>query len=192
MNSKIGCQTINMFTADERNLIRVTMRIERGVIRKSFIERGIIRKKLRLEQNLVAGLIAGVIVGIIVAVVWCAITVATEFQIGYMAIAVGAGVGFAIRYFGKGVDQIFGICGAAIASVSCILGNYFSVIAFIANMNSEAYTEVLFMVNPGFVFEVMKENFSVVDLLFYGFAAFEGYKFSFRNIDEERLSEENV
>jgi hypothetical protein len=157
------------------------------------IERGVIRKKLRLEQNLTAGLIAGIIAGIIGALLWCVITVVTEFQIGYMALAVGAGVGFAIRYFGKGIDLVFGIIGAVIAIMSCVLGNYFSVIGFIANMNGVSYFDAVVILKLELIFEAMKENFSLIDLLFYAFAAFEGYKFSFRNIDEETdLSERNA
>jgi hypothetical protein len=35
--------------------------------------------------------------------------------------------------------------------------------------------------------EVMMDAFSPMDLLFYGIAIYEGYKFSFRQITEEEL-----
>lgn len=156
------------------------------------VERGAIRKKLRLEQNLIAGLIAGTVAGVIGALLWCVITVTLEFQIGYMAVAIGAGVGFAVRYFGKGVDPIFGIGGAVIAIVSCILGNYFSMLGFIAHMSGVNYSDTIANLRLDIVFELMKENFGLVDLIFYAIAAFEGYKFSFRNIDAEIPDKEEV
>ncbi|HSY60660.1 MAG TPA: hypothetical protein VK796_02240 [Cytophaga sp.] len=147
-------------------------------------EQKVIHEKLRLEQNLIAGLLAGLAAGLIGAVLWGVITVVTEYQIGYMAVAVGAGVGFSIRYFGKGLDQIFGVCGAVIAIVSCALGNYFSLIGFIANMGAIGYIDAFFVFSPEVIVEMMKENFNPMDVLFYALAAYEGYRFSFRVVEE--------
>ena len=69
-------------------------------------------------------LIAGVVVAIIGAIIWAAVTMATEYQIGYMALAVGAAVGLSIRFVGKGIDQVFGITGAILAILGCLLGNF--------------------------------------------------------------------
>jgi hypothetical protein len=145
-------------------------------------------ERLRLEQNLIPGLGAGVVAGLIGAMLWGVITVVTEFQIGYMAVAIGAGVGFTIRYFGKGIDTIFGVSGAIIAIVSCLFGNYFSLIGFVANYSNMSYLDAFSMLNYELVVQIMQENFSPMDVLFYGLAAYEGYKFSFRNIAEEDLS----
>ena len=45
--------------------------------------------QIRSEQNLMLGTIAGAIAALVGASIWAAITVATEFQIGWMAIGVG-------------------------------------------------------------------------------------------------------
>ena len=58
--------------------------------------------KFRGEQNFQMALFSGILVGLIGALLWGMITVSTGYQIGYMAIAIGAGVGFTMRYFGKG------------------------------------------------------------------------------------------
>ena len=137
-------------------------------------------EKLRVEQNLPLGVGAGLAVGLIGAVLWGAITVATEFQIGYMAVAIGAGVGYAIRIFGKGIDEIFGYCGAVIALVSCLLGNFLSIIGFVANAEGLTYLETLAMVDYSLIPEIMMATFNIIDLLFYGIALYEGYKCSFR------------
>jgi hypothetical protein len=144
----------------------------------------VIHEKLRLEQNLIAGLLAGLAAGLIGAVLWGVITVVTEYQIGYMAIAVGAGVGFSIRYFGKGLDQIFGVSGAVIAIVSCLLGNYFSLLGFVANTYNINYLDAFLLFSATDVVEIMKENFNPMDILFYALAAYEGYRFSFRVVEE--------
>ena len=108
----------------------------------------------------------------------------TNFQIGYMAIAIGAGVGIAMRYFGKGIDQIFGVLGAAIAVFSCFIGNFFSVIGFYANAESLDFFETLLLFDYAYFFPVMSETFGFMDIVFYGIAGYEGYKFSFRTFTE--------
>lgn len=118
-----------------------------------------------------------------------AITVATGYQIGFMAIAVGALVGLSIRFVGKGVDKIFGISGGIIAVLSCVLGNFFSIIGFIANTEGLGYFETLNVFNYSQLIPIMIETFSGIDLLFYGIAAYEGYKFSFRTFTEKDLYE---
>lgn len=147
-----------------------------------------ILEKLRLEQNLPIALLGAIATGIAGAIIWGAITVATNYQIGYMAIAIGAGVGIVMRFLGKGIDQIFGISGAIIAVLSCFLGNFFSVIGFYANEQGIGYIETLQAFDFNYFIPVMKETFNFMDILFYGFAAYEGYKFSFRIITQEDIN----
>jgi len=146
-------------------------------------------EKLKMEQNLVAGILSGLIVGILGAVLWGVITVSTGFQIGYMAIAIGAGVGFAIRKFGNGIDNIFGFWGAGISLFSVLLGNFLSIIGFIANAEGLGYFETLTLLDYSYLPELMTETFSIIDLVFYGIAIYEGYRFSFRLITEKSIME---
>lgn len=149
-------------------------------------------KALKKEQNLPSGIIAGIIAGLVGAFLWAAITVATEYQIGFMAIGVGAGVGLAIRFAGKGIDQIFGISGAIIAILGCLLGNFFSIIGFISKYESLGYFETLLLFNYSELIPIMSESFNFMDLVFYGIAAYEGYKFAFRTFTEEDLGKLNA
>lgn len=144
---------------------------------------------LKEGQNYTLGVIVCSVVGVLGALLWGVITVVTEYQIGYMALAIGAGVGFAMRYAGKGVDQIFGITGAVVAVISCLLGNFFSIIGFIANSENLGYVETLLMFDYSILPSVLQETFSAMDLFFYGIAAYEGYKFSFRAFTEKELAE---
>lgn len=96
------------------------------------------KEKLRLEQNLILGMGAGAAACLVSAFLWAVISVATGYQIGYMAIAVGLLVGFAIRFVGKGIDPIFGIMGALFALAGCLLGNFFNIIALLSQELSRA------------------------------------------------------
>lgn len=143
--------------------------------------------KLRLEQNLLLAICSGVGIGLIGAILWGVVTVATNYQIGYMAIAIGAGVGFSMRYTGKGIDPIFGFTGGAIAVLSCFIGNFFSVIGFYANSVGLDFFEMLVQFDYSYFFPLMSKTFSFMDLIFYGIAGYEGYKFSFRTFTESDI-----
>ena len=151
-----------------------------------------IYERLRLEQNLIGGILAGILAGVVGALLWGVITVVTEYQIGYMAIAIGFGVGFAIRYVGKGIDMIFGILGAFIAILSCILGNFFSTVGFIAHYNKTGYLDTLLLIDYQLLPDIFIETFNPMDLLFYALAAYEGYRFAFRQITDEDINKFNT
>ena len=146
-------------------------------------------EKLRMEQRIISGILSGIIVGVVGAMLWGIITVVTGFQIGYMAIAIGAGVGLTIRKFGNGIDPIFGYWGAGISLFSVLLGNFLSIIGFIANSEGLGYFETLLLFDYNYLPQVMGATFGIIDLVFYGIAIFEGYKFSFRKITEKIIIE---
>lgn len=141
-----------------------------------------------MEQSLPLASLAGITAGLAGAILWGAISVATGYQIGYLAIAIGALVGFSIRYFGKGIDPVFGVTGAALAVLSCFVGNFFSIIGVLANQESLGYLETFLSFDYAYFVPVMSETFSPVDLFFYGLAGYEGYKFSFRQVTEEEIA----
>jgi hypothetical protein len=145
------------------------------------------REKLRLEQNLVMGLLGGLTAALVGAVLWAMVTVSTGYQIGYMAVGVGFIVGYAVRYMGKGMDQIFGFTGAVLALIGCLMGNFLSLIGFAAQTEGVGYFEILGAIDYSLVPSIMAETFSPIDVLFYGLAIYEGYKFSFRVITEEEI-----
>jgi len=144
-------------------------------------------EELRLEQKLPFAILASLGSAIVVAILWAVITVVTERQIGYMAIAVGFIVGFAVQFMGKGIDKIYGIIGAVGAVLGCVLGNFLSQVGFIA-IDPEiglSYFQALRVLvsDMQLTVGIMKETFSPIDLLFYGIAIYTGYRFSFRKVD---------
>jgi hypothetical protein len=146
-----------------------------------------ISEKLRLEQNLPFAVIFGSIAALVGAALWAAITVATEYQIGYMALGVGALVGVAVRYTGKGIDQIFGILGAALSLAGCVFGNFLSIVGMIAKENSLNFFDVFSNFQFNMIVQIMVETFSPMDIVFYGLAVYTGFKLSIRKITEKTL-----
>lgn len=140
------------------------------------------RLALRDEQNLLLGVIGGAVASLIGAGVWAAITVATQFQIGWMAVGVGVLVGLTLRHLGKGVDPIFGVAGAALSLFGCLLGNLLSVCGFVAAEMGISIFEVVARLNVSVATEMLIGTFSPIDLLFYAIAVYEGYKLSFRPV----------
>ena len=104
-----------------------------------------------------------------------------------MAIAIGFIVGFSNRTLGKGLDQVYGIVGALFAFLGCFFGNYFSMIGFAADATGMTYMDALTTFESSLIIDAMIEDFSIIDVLFYGIAIYEGYKFSFRQLDEDEI-----
>jgi hypothetical protein len=144
-------------------------------------------ERLKLDQNLVGGIIAGALTGISAAILWSIITVTINYQIGYMAMGVGAAVGFSVRRFGNGIEQIFGIWGAVLALLSVVLGNFLSIIGYFANSEGLGYVQTLLWFDYAYFPEVMMETFSGIDVFFYGLAIYAGYQVSFRKITAQTL-----
>ncbi|GCB36651.1 hypothetical protein [Bacteroides faecalis] len=137
------------------------------------------REELLAQENLLKGLLLAIIASLVGAVAWGLVSVSTGYQIGYMAIAIGLVVGFAMRQ-GKGIRPIFGIIGGALALISCVLGDFFSIIGFASREYDMPFFEVLTQADFKTVFSIIEENLVSMSTLFYVIAVYEGYKFSFR------------
>jgi len=143
--------------------------------------------RLKAKENFVFGLIGGLVAALIGAAIWAGVTVVTEYQIGWMAVGVGFLCGYAVRMMGKGVSDHFGYAGAGCALFGCLLGNFFTIVAFIGKEESLGFFQVLGLLDYGQVPELMKLTFSPIDLLFYGIAVYGGYKASFHQLTEEQI-----
>ncbi len=141
-----------------------------------------IRSILLQQQDLTYAIIGGFFVAIIGALIWAIITVSINYQIGYMAIGVGALVGIGVRYFGAGIQPIYSIIGAVYSLLGCLLGNLFTQIGLIATQESLSYVEIFSYLDFNTIIAIYKDSFSPMDLLFYGIAMYEGFKFGCREV----------
>ena len=131
------------------------------------------------NQNLFLGVLAGCVAAVIGAIAWALITVATGFQIGWMAVGVGFLVGYSMKYLGKGTTVVFGVTAAVIALVGCVAGNLLTTVIMVAKQEQMAVMAILQKLTPAIVVDLLKETSQPMDLLFYGLAIYEAYKFSF-------------
>jgi hypothetical protein len=148
---------------------------------------GVALEGFRGEQGLLGGVLAGLAAALAGAGLWAAITVVTGYQIGWMAVGVGFLVGIAVRLVGKGIDKTFGVAGALLALLGCLLGNVLTVVHFVAQAEELGYLETLTRLRLSAIPELLIATFSPIDLLFYGIAIYEGYKLSFRRIAYDEL-----
>ena len=144
-------------------------------------------QKFEAEQSLVGGFLAGAVAALVGAGAWALVAVLTGYQIGFMAIGVGFLVGLAVQFAGKGISKIFGVMGAALALVGCLLGNYFAVVHFVGEAEGLGFFDTLSRISPAAIPELMMGTFSPMDLIFYGIAVYEGFKLSFRKITHEEV-----
>ncbi|MEZ6135270.1 MAG: hypothetical protein R3C53_10205 [Pirellulaceae bacterium] len=147
--------------------------------------------KLLQQQNFPLAIVAGLIAAIAGGFAWAAITVATGFQIGWLAVGIGFLVGVAVRSAGKGLTKKFGIAGGLLALFGCALGNLLAMCAILAEQMGAPFvsTSLTILSDPVAAVELMKAGFSPIDVLFYGIAVYEGYKFSFREVSDADLQQ---
>lgn len=147
-----------------------------------------LQQRLLAEQNLALAVGAGALAGLVGAGLWALLTVATGYQIGFMAIGVGLGVGFAVRLAGRGVSVPFGVVGGAFALLGCAVGNLLAVTALVASSEGVPLLAALEQLDPSTVKVLMVATFSPMDLLFYGIALYEGYRLAFRQVGPDELA----
>lgn len=78
------------------------------------------------EHNgyIIGALVGGSIAAILCTWLWTLIVSWTNYESSYYAIAVGAIVGFSVRWIGRGETVWFGIIAAVCALISCFMGEY--------------------------------------------------------------------
>lgn len=135
----------------------------------------------RRNQSLTIASGAGLVAALIGAVAWAVITITTEYQIGFMAIGLGLLVGFAVR-LGKGVDKVFGVIGGVLALFGCLLGNFLTIVGFVAKEQQLSLPAAFAAIDYANLVPLMTATFQAMDLLFYGLAVYEGYRFSIHQV----------
>jgi hypothetical protein len=130
------------------------------------------------EQNLPMGVVAGLAAAAVGAGVWALVTVATSYQIGWMAVGVGFLVGWAVRLAGKGTTTAFRVVGAALSLGGCVAGNLLTGCVIAARQLDVPVTGLLAGLTPAIALDLLTAMFNPMDLLFYALAVYQGYRFS--------------
>jgi hypothetical protein len=130
-------------------------------------------------ENLFLALLAGIVAAILGALLWMGVTVVTGMHIGYVAIGVGALVGFAVRYGGNGHGMIYGIIGALLTFVGCLGGEILSLVQLASTPQHDFYN-TLTSVDLTQLIPTIFSKMDPIMYLIYGIGIFEGYKLSIR------------
>ncbi len=136
-------------------------------------------RQLESEQNLLVGVLAGGIAATIGAVAWAMITVATSYQIGWMAVGVGFLVGYAVQVLGKGITPLYGVVAAVLAVVGCLAGNVLTACMLYSRQEAIPLSDVLLDLDPAVITELVLATWQPMDFLFYGLAIYMAYQYGF-------------
>lgn len=129
--------------------------------------------------GIISAFVMGAIACVVAGAIWAGITIATGYQIGWIAIGVGFLVGTVIRIAARGSDAlIYGAIGAVFAVLACFLGDFFYVVSLYAEADDVGLMTALF--NLGNWADGISATISYVATdpmtwLFYGLAGWEGY-----------------
>jgi hypothetical protein len=127
--------------------------------------------------NVVLAIVAGLVAAAIGAGIWMAVEVTFKLQIGYVAIAIGALVGLAIRTLGHGTHVIYGVIGAVLTLVGCLGGEILSHLYLTSTAQQSMYD----LARSTDYVQTVQGIFTKMDpigYLIYGLGIFEGYKLS--------------
>ena len=104
-----------------------------------------------------------------------------------MAIGIGFLVGYAVQKTGRGIDLQFGIVGAVLSLLGCVAGNLLAVCVWIAKDQQIPVMDVVSRLDVELAWQLLRDSFSPMDVLFYGLALYYGYKLSFYKLSEEEI-----
>jgi hypothetical protein len=130
--------------------------------------------------NLALAILAGIVAAALGALVWMGITVASGLHVGYVALGVGAIVGYAIRLAGRGTTPVYGVIGAVLTLLGCLTGEILSVIQLAATQDKTTFFALLPNVDLTKLLPVIFEHTGVITYFIYAIGIYEGYKLSIR------------
>jgi len=136
--------------------------------------------QLRVRQNFPRAVAAGLAAAVIGALLWAGFVYVTNYELGLIAVAVGALVGIAVREAGQGVDSKFGVLGALCAAFGWVLGTMLVVLAMVSKAADVGMLEAAGRLGLGGCISLALENGDAMELLFLAIAVYEGWKFAFK------------
>ena len=130
------------------------------------------------RPSLILGILGGTATMFIAAAVWGAVTYFTNYKIGWIAIGLGFAVGFGVKGLGRGKSVLFGLIAGVLSLIGCMLGNLLFYCGILAREYQMGLVDVLTRVltDPGIVMTLFRVGFDVMDILFYGLAAYFGFQ----------------
>jgi len=143
----------------------------------------------RTSQHLPMAVLAGSIGAFLGALAWLGLTAFTSFQVGWMAIVIGVGIGGMVRVAGKGIDRDFGLIAAILTLAGSAAGTLLAA-CWMLGVQSEqtAFVDLLFSLTPGLVTQIYAAMLTPMNMAYYGAAAVAAYWLGIRRIRREELA----
>jgi hypothetical protein len=130
-------------------------------------------------ESIFLAIFAGTIAAAVGAAIWMGVTIATNAHIGFVALGVGALVGFAVRFAGNGTGMTFGIIGAVLTLIGCLGGEILTVAQLASTPERDFYT-TLTTLDLSQTINNIFNHMDPIMYIIYGVGIYEGYKFSMR------------
>lgn len=142
-------------------------------------------EQLLSEQNIVNGTVAAAVASFAGALAWGAITVATGYMIGWVAIGVGFAVGYGMQVFGKGLDARFSVIAAVLAIIGCAVGNLVGALIFEARTYDVPIQNILGALTLEDIIAFYAETLEIMDFVFWLFAMAAAWQVASRKLTPE-------
>jgi hypothetical protein len=134
---------------------------------------------LKKRENLLLGTAAGAGAAVIAIIIWALAVKFSGYKVGWMAIAASFGIGFAIRYFGKGVSPAFGVIGGGTAFLAWLAGNIITTAFIISSrMKDFGFFKIISHIN----FATFMASLQLIDWILAIAAAYIAYFFGFKKV----------
>jgi hypothetical protein len=134
---------------------------------------------LKKRENILLGTAAGVGTAVVALIIWALAVKFSGYKLGWMAIAASFGIGFAIRYFGKGVSPVFGVIGGGTAFLTWLAGNIITTVFIISSrMKDFGFLKIISHIN----FPTFMASLQLIDWLLAFAAAYIAYFFGFKKV----------
>lgn len=137
------------------------------------------------EQSFVNGLAAAVTATIAGALGWGAISVATGYMIGWVAIGLGVLVGYGMQVFGKGLTAKYSAASALLAVIGCLSGNLAAAVMFEIKNYGASVEEIFAGLTIDDIIAFYTETLEIMDLVFWALALGAAWSFAQRKLTPE-------
>jgi hypothetical protein len=137
---------------------------------------------LKKRENLVLGTLAGAGAAVVSLFIWGLAVKFSGYKLGWMAIAASFGIGFAIRYFGKGVSPAFGIIGGGTAFLTWLAGNFVTAALIFSRVKNLSFLTLISRMDVSMVTMFLQAVTGPLDWLLLIAAAYIAYFFGFKKV----------
>jgi hypothetical protein len=139
---------------------------------------------LKKRENLLMGTLWSLGAALVILAVWLVVMKVTGHpeKIGWMTLAEGFGIGFAMQHFGKGVSPQFGIVGGAISFLAWVIGNFFTGALIFSRLKNVSLTVLLSHTDFSMVSIFLRAVIGPIDCILCAAAVYTAYYFGFKRV----------